>query len=158
VWAVEPSGKWTLTRRGTKGPAASGKLSERQIEALAVLLATMRFNSLPGRIGLPAEELVAEEKRHFVSLSFGTKRVALITKEGSLHDALPPLPRYEEFKDKDKDGSKDKGVGAGRLQEHEDWARFVALTAAVKEILNGAKPEEPARPRDGDDKEGKRKD
>src|SRR5215468_12733491 len=87
-WVIEPSGAWTFTKRGEKGPSAKGKLTEAQMKAIAAHFSAMHFNALPNRIGLPAEDLVSEETRYFVSLTFGTKRTVMISKEPTLGDAM----------------------------------------------------------------------
>ncbi len=141
VWTIKPTGDWTHTRAGEKEPRATGKLNEAEMKRLAVVFSAMRFNALPKRIGLPAEDLVGEETRHFVSLTFGTKRTVMIAKTADLSDALPPLSwGGEKLPEKDprpKDGDvKELEPVVG----HEEWARFVALTQVLKDSLKSGLP------------------
>jgi hypothetical protein len=137
-WIIETDGSWTFTKRGEKEPSAKGKLTDAQMKAIAAHFSAMSFNSLPNRIGLPAEDLVSEETRYFVSLTFGTKRTVMISKDRSLADAIPKI-EWEPRKIVDK-GEKAKEGGKEyrerpREPSYEDWSRFVALTLVLKDAM-----------------------
>jgi hypothetical protein len=133
-WLIETTGEWSFTKRGEKEPSAKGKLTEAQMKAIAAHFSAMNFNSLPNRIGLPAEDLVSEEARYFVSVTFGTKRTVMISKSRDLADAMPKV-EWEPKPRRDKEKKDEKKEYSRREPSHEDWSRFVALTLVLKDAM-----------------------
>jgi hypothetical protein len=108
VWIVEPSGEWT-----TKYTALKGKLSTKQLAALAQHLATQDFNSLPKMQGYEVKGADGASYRYVV-IAFGKKEAAFYTKSGeSPADYLP------------KPG--DAKAAA--------WSRFIALELVLADML-----------------------
>lgn len=112
VWMIEPSGDWT-----TKFSASKGKLSAKQLAALAQHLATQDFNSLP-----PIQGYEERNTSHrFVVIAFGKKEAAFKTKIGeSRADYLP------------KPGDPKAAV----------WSRFIALELVLAEMLQASERKE----------------
>jgi len=162
AWVIQPSGQWTQTKRGRKEPLAKGKLNERQMRAIAAHFSAMRFNTLPNRIGLPAEDLVGEEERHFLTLTFGKRRTVLISKHADFSDVMAlaadgreafskETPKDAGFgKDPVKDAPRDRDTA--REPDYEDWSRVIALAAILKEILHSSRTDDPPTAKEGDKK------
>src|SRR6516225_2507286 len=83
VWMIEPSGDWTRKRTGAKG-----KLSAKQLAALAQHLATQDFNCLPKTQGY--EQKGPDDGYLYVKIAFGKNEAAFNTRRGeSRADYLP---------------------------------------------------------------------
>jgi hypothetical protein len=123
-WAIGVDGAWGITR-GDGQIIGTTKLTEGQQKALAAHFATMEFDKLPRNLGLSTEELLSEQRRYFVCLTFGKKRVILISKKEDLSDVLPGNEMVRAG------GEGPKGAKPTRA----DWSRFVALTLVVKATL-----------------------
>jgi hypothetical protein len=81
-WTIEPSGDWTEKFSDTKG-----KLSAKQLAALAQHLATQDFASLPKEQGYDSK---GSDAYVYVAIGFGTKQAAFNTKVGKTRaDYLP---------------------------------------------------------------------
>ena len=107
VWIIEPSGDWAWEFTDSKG-----KLSAKQLAALAQHLATQGFNSLPKTQGYQPKH--ADSGYHYVVIAFGKKEVGFYTKSGeSRADYVP------------KTG--DPKAAA--------WSRFIALELVLADIL-----------------------
>ncbi len=111
VWIIEPSGDWT-----EKFTEAKGKLSAKQLAALAQHLVTQDFNSLPKTQGYESKDSSGASRAgyQYVVIAFGKKEAAFNTKMGeSAADYLP------------KPG--DPKAAA--------WSRFIALELVLAEML-----------------------
>jgi hypothetical protein len=107
VWIIEPSGDWTRKLTGTKG-----KLSARQLAALAQHLATQDFNSLPRWQGY--ESRGPDDAYLYVMIGFGNKEASFNMRMGeSRSDYLP------------KPGQPNASA----------WSRFIALELVLAEML-----------------------
>jgi hypothetical protein len=107
VWIIKPSGDWFW-----KSTDSKGKLSSKQIAALAQHLATQDFNSLPKTQGY--QPMDAESDYHYVVIAFGKKEAKFYAKSGeSLSDYLPK-----------PDDAK-----------AEVWSRFIALELVLADML-----------------------
>jgi hypothetical protein len=107
VWVIEPTGEWTR-----QIAPAKGKLSAKQLAALAQHLATQDFNSLPRQQGYQSAAL--DEVFQYVLIGFGQKQTTFNFKIGeSPTDYLP------------KAG--DPSAAA--------WSRFVALELVLGQML-----------------------
>src|SRR5262249_43404064 len=105
VWIIKPSGDWVW-----EGTDSKGKLSSKQMAALAQHLATQDFNSLPKRQGYQDED----SSYHFVVIAFGKKEAGFDAKSGeSPSDYLP------------KPGDPKAAV----------WSRFIALELVLADML-----------------------
>jgi hypothetical protein len=111
VWIIEPSGAWT-----EKFTESKGKLSAKQLAALAQHLATQDFSSLPKMQGYETKGPDGADRAgyQYVVIAFGKKEVAFNTKVGaSRADYLPKLG--------------DPKAAA--------WSRFIALELALTDML-----------------------
>jgi hypothetical protein len=109
VWTIEPTGDWT-----SKVAGAKGKLSAKQLAALAQHLATQDFNSLPQTQGY--RQQVLDEVYQRVIIGFGKKTATFnIKPEESRIDYLP---------------------NAGDQQAAAAWSRFVALELVLTDVLH----------------------
>jgi hypothetical protein len=108
VWIVEPSGEWT-----TKYSALKGKLSSKQLAALAQHLATQDFNSLPKMQGYEPKG-ADEASYHYVVIAVGKKEAAFFTKSGKSRADYLPEPG-------------DPKAAA--------WSRFIALELVLADML-----------------------
>ena len=107
VWIIEPSGDWAWESTDSKG-----KLSAKQLAALAQHLATQGFDSLPKTQGYQPKP--ADSGYHYVVIAFGKKEAGFYTKSGeSPADYIP------------KTG--DTNAAA--------WSRFIALELVLADIL-----------------------
>ena len=86
VWIIEPSGDWT--RNGTE---SKGKLSAKQLAALAQHFATQDFNSLRKTQGYESTGPDGASRAYqYVVITFGKKEAAFYAKSGeSTSDYLP---------------------------------------------------------------------
>lgn len=106
VWIVKPSGDWAWEESDSKG-----KLTSKQLAALAQHFATQDFNSLPKTQGY---DLKGRSGHQYVVIAFGKKEAAFNTKIGeSPIDYLP------------KPGDPKAAV----------WARFIALELILADML-----------------------
>jgi hypothetical protein len=106
VWTIEPSGGWT-----EKFSDSKGKLSAKELVALAQHLATQEFHSLPARQGYDSK---GSDGYEYVVIAFGKKEAAFNTKIGKTRaDYLP--------KRGDPNGAA--------------WSRFIALELALTDML-----------------------
>jgi hypothetical protein len=88
-WTIEPSGEWTVAPLddGGKEKPRKGKLTDKQLAALAQHLAAQDFAGLPEQFG---REQRGSGFHNFV-LSFGKKSTRLVLEPGeSLTEACPP--------------------------------------------------------------------
>jgi hypothetical protein len=111
VWIIEPSGDWT-----EKFTQSKGKLSAKQLAALAQHLATQEFNSLPPMLGYEAKDPDGTNRSgyRYVVIAFGKKEAAFNTQTGaSRTDYLPK--------------SGDPKAAA--------WSRFIALELVLADLL-----------------------
>jgi hypothetical protein len=107
VWVIQPTGEWTSQVAGGKG-----KLSTKQLAALAQHLATQDFNSLPQTQGYQQQAI--DEIYQRVIIGFGKKAVAFHIKMGeSPIDYLP------------KPGTPQAAA----------WSRFLALQLVLTDLL-----------------------
>jgi hypothetical protein len=111
VWTIEPSGDWT-----EKFSESKGKLSAKQLAALAQHLAAQDFNSLPKMQGYEKKGLdgAARAGYHFVVIGFGRKEAAFNTKTGESRADYLPKPG-------------DPKAAA--------WSRFIALELIFADML-----------------------
>ena len=110
VWIVEPSGEWT-----TKYSALKGKLSSKQLAALAQHLATQDFNSLPKMQGY--EPKGPASGYQYVVIAFGKKEATFNIKRGESRADYLPKPG-------------DPKAAA--------WSRFIALELVLADMLQEA--------------------
>jgi hypothetical protein len=83
VWTINPSGDWAWESTDSKG-----KLSAKQLAALAQHLATQDFNSLPKTQGYQPKD--ADGGYQYVVIAFGKKEAAFnIKRAESRADYLP---------------------------------------------------------------------
>lgn len=107
VWIINPSGDWVW-----KSTDSKGKLSAKQMAALAQHLATQDFNSLPKSQGYQRQD--AESGYHYVVIAFGKKKATFYAKSGeSPSDYLP------------KRGDPKAAT----------WSRFIALELVLADML-----------------------
>jgi hypothetical protein len=106
LWTIEPSGDWT-----EKFSDAKGKLSTKQLAALAQHLATQEFNSLPAMQGYDSK---GSDGYEYVVIAFGKKVAAFNTKIGETQADYLPKP------------GDPKGPA---------WSRFIALELALTDLL-----------------------
>jgi hypothetical protein len=111
VWIVEPSGEWT-----TKYTALKGRLSTKQLAALAQHLSTQDFNSLPKMQGYKAKD-ADRASYQYVVIAFGKKEAAFYTKSGESRGDYVPKPG-------------DPKAAA--------WSRFIALELVLADMLQEA--------------------
>jgi hypothetical protein len=111
VWSVEPSGEWT-----TKFTASKGKLSTKQLAALAQHLATQDFDSLPNVQGYESKGADGASYRYVV-IAFGKKEAAFYIKSGESRADYLPKPG-------------DPKAAA--------WSRFIALELVLADMLQMA--------------------
>ena len=114
VWVIEPTGDWT-SQVGRK----KGKLSARQLAALAQHLATQDFNSLPQVQGY--KQAAIDEIHQRVIIGFGDRLATFNIEMGK--SPIDYLPK-----------AGDPNAGA--------WSRFVALELALADILHAAELKE----------------
>src|SRR5262249_1614977 len=107
----EPSGEWSWQSTDSKG-----KLSSKQLAALAQHLATQDFHSLPKTQGYQPKE--ADSGYHYVVIAFGKKETGFYTKSGESSADYVPKPG-------------DPKAAA--------WSRFIALELVVADILQMSK-------------------
>jgi hypothetical protein len=110
VWIIEPSGAWT-----TKFTASKGKLSAKQLAALAQHLATQDFNSLPKMQGYEPKGDGASYQYRVIA--FGKKEAAFYTRSGESRADYLPKPG-------------DPKAAA--------WSRFIALELVLADMLQEA--------------------
>jgi len=107
VWVTQPTGDWTSQIAGAKG-----KLSAKQLAALAQHLATQDFNSLPHLQGYKQQAI--DEIYQRIVVGFGKKSATFHVKMGeSRLDYLP------------KPGDPQAAA----------WSRFVALELVLTDLL-----------------------
>jgi len=106
VWTIERSGDWAWEESDSKG-----KLSSKQLAALAQHFATQDFNSLPKTLGY---ELKGHSGYEYVVIAFGKKEAAFNTKIGESPIEYLPEPG-------------DPKAGA--------WSRFIALELVLADML-----------------------
>jgi hypothetical protein len=111
VWIIKPSGDWAW-----ESTASKGKLSAKQLAALAQHLATQEFNALPKTQGYQPKD--ADSGYHYVVISFGKKEARFYTKSGESPADYLPKPS-------------DPKAAA--------WSRFIALRLALADILQMSK-------------------
>jgi hypothetical protein len=111
VLIIEPSGAWT-----TKFSASKGKLSAKQLAALAQHLATQDFNSLPKMQGYEPNGSDGASYRYVV-IAFGKKEAAFYIKSGESRADYLPKPGDPK---------------AAR------WSRFIALELVLVDMLQEA--------------------
>jgi hypothetical protein len=75
VWIIKPSGDWVWESTDSKG-----KLSSKQMGALAQHLATQDFNSLPKTQGYQPKD--ADSGYQYIVIAFGKKEAGFYTKSG----------------------------------------------------------------------------
>src|SRR5262249_32928042 len=88
VWTVEPSGAWSVAPLGAagKGEVRKGKLSTKQLAALAQHLAALEFAKLPANIGRRQE---GSGFQNYL-ISFGKKTTRLMLAPGDdLKEVVP---------------------------------------------------------------------
>src|SRR5262249_44703462 len=111
VWIIKPSGDWAWESSDSKG-----KLSSKQVAALAQHLATQDFDSLPKTQGYQPKDV--NSGYHYVVIAFGKKEARFYTKSGeSPADYLP------------KPGNPKAAA----------WSRFIALELVLADILQISK-------------------
>lgn len=119
VWIIEPSGEWSETFTDAKG-----KLSAKQLAALAQHLATQDFNSLPKMQGYATKGPDGIGRSHdFVVIAFGKREAAFYTATGESRAAYLPKPG-------------DAKAGA--------WSRFIALELVLADMLRSSELKEKA--------------
>jgi hypothetical protein len=107
AWVIEPTGEWTQ-----QIAPAKGKLSAKQLAALAQHLATQDFSTLPRQQGY--QSVALDEVFQYVMIGFGQKQATFNFRIGeSPTDYLP------------KAG--DPSAAA--------WSRFVALELVLSQML-----------------------
>jgi hypothetical protein len=111
VWIIKPSGDWVWEHTDSRG-----KLSARQLAALAQHLATQDFNSLPKSQGY--EPKGSASGYDYVVIAFGKKRAAFNVKRGKSRSDYLPKPG-------------DPKAAA--------WSRFVALELVLADMLQMSK-------------------
>jgi hypothetical protein len=104
VWIIKPSGDWVWESSDSKG-----KLSAKQLAALAQHLATQDFNSLPKMQGY--EPKGPASGYQYVVIAFGKKKAGFYTKSGESPADYVPKPG-------------DPKAAA--------WSRFIALELVLK--------------------------
>ena len=109
VWIIEPSGDWAW-----KSTDSKGKLSSKQLAALAQHLATQDFNSLPKMQGYEPKD----SGYQYVVIAFGKKEAAFNTKMGESRADYLPKPG-------------DPKAAA--------WSRFIALELILADTLQMSK-------------------
>ena len=111
VWIIEPSGDWT-----EKFSESKGKLSARQLAALAQHLATQDFNSLPKMQGYQSKgpDGVNRAGYKYVVIAFGMKEAVFNTRMGESRADYLPKPG-------------DPKAAA--------WSRFIALELVLADML-----------------------
>jgi hypothetical protein len=107
VWVIEPTGEWT-----SQVAKAKGKLSARQLAALAHHLAAQDFDSLPRTQGYKQQAL--DEVYQRVVIGFGKKSATFNLKMGESPTDYLPKP--------------DDPQAAA-------WSRFVALQLVLTDLL-----------------------
>jgi hypothetical protein len=107
VWIVKPSGDWVWESTDSKG-----KLSSKQMAALAQHFATQDFNSLPKTQGYQPKD--AGSGHHYVVIAFGKKEATFYAKSGESPTDYIPKPGDPE-------------VTA--------WSRFIALELVLADML-----------------------
>jgi hypothetical protein len=107
VWIIKPSGDWVWEFTDSKG-----KLSSKQMAALAQHLATQDFNSLPKTQGYQPKD--ADSGYHYIVIAFGKKEATFYTKSGESPSDYVPKP-----------GDPKAAV----------WSRFIALKLVLAEML-----------------------
>jgi hypothetical protein len=111
LWIIEPSGAWT-----TKFTASKGKLSAKQLAALAQHLTTQDFNSLPQMQGYEPKDADGASYQYVV-IAFGKKEAAFFTKSGESRADYVPKP------------GEPKAAA---------WSRFIALELVLADMLQEA--------------------
>jgi hypothetical protein len=111
VWIIKPSGDWVWESSDSKG-----KLSAKQLAALAQHLATQDFNSLPKMQGY--EPKGPASGYHYVVIAFGKKGAAFNVKRGESRSDYLPKPG-------------DPKAAA--------WSRFIALELVLADMLQMSK-------------------
>lgn len=114
VWIIQPTGDWTSHVAGAKG-----KLSAKQLEALAQHLATQDFNSLPNSQGYKQEAI--DEIYQRVIIGFGKKSAIFNIKTGTTPIDYIPKPG-------------DPQAPA--------WSRFIALELVLTDLLQSSEIKE----------------
>ncbi len=110
VWIIEPSGAWTRKLTESKG-----KLSAKQLAALAQHLATQDFNSLPKMQGYESKGPDGADRAYqYVVIGFGKKEAAFHSKIGESRADYLPKPG-------------DPKAAA--------WSRFIALELVLADML-----------------------
>ncbi|MDP6115155.1 MAG: hypothetical protein QGF00_28955 [Planctomycetota bacterium] len=107
VWIIEPSGEWAWKFTDSKG-----KLSAKQLAALARHLATLDFNSLPKTQGYQPKE--SSGGYGYVVIAFGKQEAAFYAKSGKSRADYLPKPG-------------DPKAAA--------WSRFTALELVLADML-----------------------
>jgi hypothetical protein len=107
VWVIQPAGDWTSQVAGAKG-----KLSAKQLAALAQHLATQDFNSLPQTQGYKQQAI--DEIYQRVVIGFGKKSATFHLKMGTSQIDYIPKPG-------------DAQAAA--------WSHFVALELVLTDLL-----------------------
>jgi hypothetical protein len=107
VWIIKPSGDWAWESSDSKG-----KLSAKQLAALAQHLATQDFNSLPRTQGYQPTD--ADSGYHYVAIAFGKKEATFCAKSGESPSDYLPRP-----------GDPKAAV----------WSRFIALELVLVDLL-----------------------
>jgi hypothetical protein len=110
VWVIQPTGEWTSKVAGEKG-----KLSAKQLAALAQHLATQDFNSLPRTLGYKQQAI--DEVYQRVAIDFGQKSATFHFKIGE--SPLDYLP---------KPGDPQAAA----------WSRFVALERVLIDLIESS--------------------
>ena len=110
ICVIEPTGEWTR-----KAAATKGKLSAKQLAALAQHLATQDFNELPIQLGYEPHAL---HDGYFVRIAFGKKATAFnLKKPGDSRTDYLPKPG-------------DPKATA--------WSRFVSLELVLTDLLQSS--------------------
>ena len=107
TWRVKPSGEWEGTWGRIKDPVGKGKLSEKQIQALAQSLATNEFSKLPRLLGEKGDARI----QAVVSIRMGDKESSFYMTSN----------RYDY-------------VGQ-TAEDAKNWHRFVALELLIRDML-----------------------
>jgi len=107
VWIIKPSGDWAW-----EGSDSKGRLSSKQLAALAQHFATQDFNSLPKTQGY---DLKGRSGHQYVLIAFGKKEAAFNTKTGESPIDYVPKP--------------DDPKAAA-------WSRFIALELILDDMLH----------------------
>ncbi len=111
VWIIESSGDWALGSTDSKG-----KLSSKQLAALAQHLATQDFNSLPKRQGYQPKDV--DSGYEYVVIAFGKKEAGFYIKSGESPADYVPRP------------------GDAKATA---WSQFIALEFVLADILQMSK-------------------